>query len=105
MKNKFIVITMLIITGSVHAKVINISRDNPHTFSLVSPHRKRPIGVHKQNEDYLKISCKPVDSLQDQHIHSCTIKPKSGAPEGTFALFKKTLKDEFKSLFHVSIEI
>lgn len=106
MKNKILIVLVLAISTSIHArKIISISQDTPYTFSMVSPHKKNPVTIHKQNEAYLHIRCKPRDSFKDSHyIHSCTIKVKSGAPEGTFALFKKTLKNNLKSLFHVSIE-
>lgn len=106
MKNKFLIIAILAMTGQIQGKTINISRDNPYAFSLVSSIEKRPLSVHRQNEDYLKISCKKVDAFKEnQFLHSCVIRPKSGSPEGTFALFKKTPEGDLKSLFHVSIEI
>lgn len=106
MKNKILIFIMLASSASIDArKIVAISKDDPHTFSIVSHLKRQPVGVHKQNEDYIKIGCKPTDSFKlDHFIHSCTIKVKSGAPEGTFALFRKTLENDFKSLFHISIK-
>ena len=109
MKNKILFFTMLALVIQSHAKVVTISRDNPYTFSIISSLKKRPVTVHKQNEDYLRISCKSVDSFIDsskdkKFIHSCSIRPKSDAPEGTFALFKKNSLKKKNPLFHVTVD-
>lgn len=106
MKNKILIFMILASSTSIDArKTIAISKDDPHTFSIVSHLKRKPIRVHRQNEDYIKIGCKPTDSFKhDRFIHSCTIKVKSGAPEGTFALFRKTLENGWKSLFYISIK-
>lgn len=105
MENKILIFIILASSSLIHAKnIIFIPQDDYYTFSMVSYHKKNPVVVHKQNEHYLKVSCKPTDSLNDLYVHSCTVKPKSRAPEGTFALFKRTLKKKLKFLFHISIQ-
>ena len=105
MKNKLLIFIVLIISTYLHTQPIIISKDSPYTFSLVSHLKRKPIRVHAQHNNSIKISCKARDSFKRDHfMHSCTIKARSGATVGTFALLRKILEEGYKSLFHVTIE-
>lgn len=105
MENKILIFMILASSSIIHTRnVISIPQDDYHTFSIVSHYEKNPVVPHTQNKHYLKVSCKPTDSLNNLHVHFCTVKPKSRAPEGTFALFKRTPKKKLKFLFHIRIK-
>ncbi|MFT6765426.1 MAG: hypothetical protein ACJAZS_000303 [Alteromonas naphthalenivorans] len=105
MNKKILILTITLASTYVHAqKIITLSVDNPHTFSIASSFKKNPISVHQQNQAYLSLSCKHQASFKDHFIHQCTVKAQENAPKGTFALFKNTLEDAYRHLFHVTIE-
>lgn len=105
MEKRTIICILFIFNTPIHAQnIITLSQDTPYSFSVTSSHKKKPVIIHEQNKNYLKISCKPTDTLNNTYRHSCKIKAKPDAPEGTFALFLKTPENNLRRLFHVSIE-
>jgi hypothetical protein len=105
MKKNIIIAILLIVSAHLHSqKIVTISIDNPYTFSIASPLKRDPITVHEQNKAYLKLYCKSKKSLKKLFLHQCTIRAQEGAPEGTFALFRNTIEDDYKHLFHITIE-
>lgn len=99
---------LIILTLSTQANIrgtikLSLSGNDSHKFSIASHLKRRPIGVHSQNTAYLRVSCKRIDKIRENYLHSCSIKPKSSAPEGTFAVFKKNIKNNLQSLFHVTL--
>lgn len=84
-------------------KIVTITEGTPYDFSIASPLKRRPISVHKQNKAYIRLYCRPKP-FKNYFIHSCTIKARDEAPQGTFALFRKTTDKQYKPLFYINTQ-